>query len=312
MATRVAPSPAGWHSRRRFLGLRNAPGRLAVAVLRLPVGLYRLGCGGMLGRTFLLFVHIGRTPNAHANIADTFYARQLWPEALAERQRQYRATYLPLYQARPNDMELLYELATAERAVGRQLTIVREEKIPARPFFLDAYRHSRALTDHDPRNLTWLLLKATLSATFCMAPRARAKPCPSRRFRRSIAAEVAELDARHHPRASEIAHCLAGAATHSRRKNMAELQNPLDAYVSNLVERQEEVAALTGSADYKVTEKRYAAGTPGFTDLPCCVYFSTCGSIVTANYWCLIIFIRKAIPATRKSGRSEELAADRL
>ena len=61
MATQVAPSPAGWHSRRRFLGLRNAPGRLAVAVLRLPVGLYRRGWGWMLGRTFLLFVHIGRT-----------------------------------------------------------------------------------------------------------------------------------------------------------------------------------------------------------------------------------------------------------
>ena len=52
MATQVAPSPAGWHSGRRFLGLRNAPGRLAVAVLRIPLALYRRGWGWMLGRTF--------------------------------------------------------------------------------------------------------------------------------------------------------------------------------------------------------------------------------------------------------------------
>jgi tetratricopeptide (TPR) repeat protein len=56
--------------------------------------------------------------NAYANIADTFYARRQWRDALAARQRQY-AIYLPLHEASPNDMEVLYDLATAERAVGR-------------------------------------------------------------------------------------------------------------------------------------------------------------------------------------------------
>jgi deazaflavin-dependent oxidoreductase (nitroreductase family) len=61
MATQIAASRAGWHSGRRFLGLRRAPGRLALWVFRLPLALYRRGWGWVFGRTFLMFVHVGRT-----------------------------------------------------------------------------------------------------------------------------------------------------------------------------------------------------------------------------------------------------------
>jgi hypothetical protein len=43
-----------------LLGLRRRPGRLALAVFRLPLPLYRRGWGGLLGHTFLLLVHAGR------------------------------------------------------------------------------------------------------------------------------------------------------------------------------------------------------------------------------------------------------------
>jgi hypothetical protein len=43
-----------------LLGLRHVPGRLALAVFRIPAWLYRCGWGWMLGRTFLLVVHVGR------------------------------------------------------------------------------------------------------------------------------------------------------------------------------------------------------------------------------------------------------------
>ena len=46
---------------RPLLGLRGQPGRLALAVFRLPVGLYRRGGGWLLGQTFLVFAHVGRT-----------------------------------------------------------------------------------------------------------------------------------------------------------------------------------------------------------------------------------------------------------
>ena len=58
MSTSVTsrPRPA---SHNRLLGLRQ-PGRLALAVFRLPLRLYRRGWDWLLGHTFLLLVHAGR------------------------------------------------------------------------------------------------------------------------------------------------------------------------------------------------------------------------------------------------------------
>ena len=56
--------------RRPWLGLRHTPGRLALAVFRMPLFLYRHGWGQLLGRTFLLLVHIGRaTARPHETVA---------------------------------------------------------------------------------------------------------------------------------------------------------------------------------------------------------------------------------------------------
>jgi deazaflavin-dependent oxidoreductase (nitroreductase family) len=55
----VVPHPADRGSR-PLLGLRRQPGRLALAVFRLPPLLYRRGWGWLLGDTFLLPVHAGR------------------------------------------------------------------------------------------------------------------------------------------------------------------------------------------------------------------------------------------------------------
>jgi len=58
----AAPSTtsSGSERRRPLLGLRRDPGRLALAVFRIPLHLYRHGLGRLLGRTFLVLVHIGR------------------------------------------------------------------------------------------------------------------------------------------------------------------------------------------------------------------------------------------------------------
>jgi deazaflavin-dependent oxidoreductase (nitroreductase family) len=50
------------HSRARkpLLGLRRRPGRLALAVMRMPLPLYRSGWGWILDHTFLLIAHRGR------------------------------------------------------------------------------------------------------------------------------------------------------------------------------------------------------------------------------------------------------------
>jgi deazaflavin-dependent oxidoreductase (nitroreductase family) len=55
-----------------LLGLRRKPGRIALALFRLPLPLYRRGWGRLLGHTFLLLVHQGRkTGNPHATVAMT-------------------------------------------------------------------------------------------------------------------------------------------------------------------------------------------------------------------------------------------------
>ncbi len=55
-----------------LLGTRRQPGRLALAVFRLPLPLYRRGWGWLLGNTFLLLVHTGRkTGKPHSTVAMT-------------------------------------------------------------------------------------------------------------------------------------------------------------------------------------------------------------------------------------------------
>lgn len=46
---------------RPMLGLRSRPGRLALAAMRMPRPLYHHRLGGLLGHTFLLITHQGRT-----------------------------------------------------------------------------------------------------------------------------------------------------------------------------------------------------------------------------------------------------------
>jgi deazaflavin-dependent oxidoreductase (nitroreductase family) len=65
----VVPHPVGRRSK-PLLGLRRQPGRLALAVFRLPLLLYRQGWGWLLGDTFLLLVHEGRqTGKRYSTIA---------------------------------------------------------------------------------------------------------------------------------------------------------------------------------------------------------------------------------------------------
>ena len=69
MGSSAASQPAR-RGARPILGLRRQPGRLALAVFRLPLLLYRRGWGWLLGHTFLLLVHAGRkTGKAYSTTA---------------------------------------------------------------------------------------------------------------------------------------------------------------------------------------------------------------------------------------------------
>ena len=58
VVTATAPEPA--RARRPLLGLRRQPGRIVLALMRVPRPLYRRGWGWMLDHTFLLIAHQGR------------------------------------------------------------------------------------------------------------------------------------------------------------------------------------------------------------------------------------------------------------
>jgi deazaflavin-dependent oxidoreductase (nitroreductase family) len=71
------------HRTRPWLGLRRRPGRLALAVFRLPLPLYRAGWGWLLGRTFLMLVHAGRkTGQPHAMTAMVLHYDAVTHEAV--------------------------------------------------------------------------------------------------------------------------------------------------------------------------------------------------------------------------------------
>jgi deazaflavin-dependent oxidoreductase (nitroreductase family) len=59
VSTPIMPRP-GSQTRKPLLGLRCKPGRLALAMFRMPLQAYRHDAGWLLGHTFLEFVHTGR------------------------------------------------------------------------------------------------------------------------------------------------------------------------------------------------------------------------------------------------------------
>ena len=59
-AEHEASREPGSRPRKPLLGLRRKPGRLALAVFRMPLQAYRHDAGWLLGHTFLEFIHTGR------------------------------------------------------------------------------------------------------------------------------------------------------------------------------------------------------------------------------------------------------------
>ena len=66
----TAPVMPDSQVRKPLLGLRRKPGRLALAVFRMPLRAYRHDAGWLLGSTFLEFTHTGRkTGRQHEAVA---------------------------------------------------------------------------------------------------------------------------------------------------------------------------------------------------------------------------------------------------
>lgn len=83
MDSRPDSSPPVGQPQRPLLGLRRKPGRLALAVFRMPLNAYRHDAGWVLGRTFLEFTHVGRrTGQPHDAVAMVLRYDELHREAV--------------------------------------------------------------------------------------------------------------------------------------------------------------------------------------------------------------------------------------
>ena len=68
---------------RPVFGLRRKPGRLAVAFFRLPLKAYQHHAGPAMGRTFVMFTHMGRkTGQPHQTVAMVLYDNKTTGEAV--------------------------------------------------------------------------------------------------------------------------------------------------------------------------------------------------------------------------------------
>ena len=66
----MTTAPSHTHRARPLLGIRRRLGRIALAFMRTPRPLYRLGLGRLRGHTFLLIAHRGRRSGArHETVA---------------------------------------------------------------------------------------------------------------------------------------------------------------------------------------------------------------------------------------------------
>jgi tetratricopeptide (TPR) repeat protein len=144
--------------------------------------------------------------NAYANLADTFYMRQLWRASLAVRQRQLEINQ-SLMRRNPGDVEGSYRLANVERAVAR-LHSRLGDRAAVLPPLLAAYARAEALTARDPSNAAWLRLKTNIECDLLSQSRASERGIADARLRQGIVRAAAIFEQLHQPARPEFQLCI--------------------------------------------------------------------------------------------------------
>ena len=144
--------------------------------------------------------------NAYAWLADSYFDRKLWRQSLENRLEQYRITQR-LARAHPNDAEALYRLALAQRGVGVSYLLVKD-KAKGRTHLFEAYAWAVRLTDRDPRNAEWQLVRAMLGCNLLFADVGFPDGVPAPRLKTEVTAIAAQLRSRDNPRAADLEPCL--------------------------------------------------------------------------------------------------------
>ena len=144
--------------------------------------------------------------NAYGYLADSFLYRNLWPQSLEARQRQYRLVQR-VHQADRANMANAYRFALAQRAIARSLARVGNRD-RARSELFQAFAWSRRLAATDPRNAEWQLFKAMIGCDLYFSGLGLPESTDRPRVRNEIIAVASAFNTARDPRVSELSPCL--------------------------------------------------------------------------------------------------------
>jgi tetratricopeptide (TPR) repeat protein len=144
--------------------------------------------------------------NAYGWLADSFFNQKFFPASLEARRRQFQITRA-LHEKHLEDMDETYRLAIARRAVARSLAKVGQGD-RAREELLEAIKVSAWLSDRDPRNGDWMLLRGMIGCDLLYI-KAAALPETSRgHYRAEVSAVASALRQTGNARLAELSNCL--------------------------------------------------------------------------------------------------------
>ena len=144
--------------------------------------------------------------NAYGWLADSFYMRGHYPASLDARQRQYRIASA-LHYKYPRDADEYYRFAIARRAVAKSLAKLGRGG-EARTELIEAGAIATRLSDRDPRNGEWLMLRAMIGCDL-LYTKAVALPAASRGYYRThVLAAARSLRQAGNARVEELSNCV--------------------------------------------------------------------------------------------------------
>lgn len=143
--------------------------------------------------------------NAYAYLADSYHVRRLWRLSLDARWQQYRVDR-QLFDTSPDDVDKVFTLAAAERAVGNLSGRVGDTTTAA-AMTGQAYRRSQWLVAHYPANTEWQFLDTEIACDLLNIAAARGLP-PSAQLRRRIAEAATRFKRQRNSRLADISICV--------------------------------------------------------------------------------------------------------
>jgi hypothetical protein len=149
--------------------------------------------------------------NAYAWLADSYFMRRMWRQSLDARLQQFRIVER-LRRAEPENVQIMYRVAIAQRGVARSLAQLGDRRGAMARMF-EAYDWSGRLTQFDPRNAEWLLFRAFVGCELYFGDLGRPAGVTRAGLRREILGAAAALRAQNNPRVTEFSNCLNALAS---------------------------------------------------------------------------------------------------